>query len=64
MTPVFIFVISLVANSGQMEMKAYYVEKCPDKVAFETEMNQRLDNGEFKDWHALCVPQKKEGQDT
>ena len=64
MTPIFVFVIALVTNSGQMEMQGYYMDKCPDKEQFSATMNERLTKGEFKDWHALCVEQKPQGQDT
>ena len=64
MTPVFIFVIALVTNAGQMEMQGYYVKECPDTTQFSTQMEDRRTHGEFKDWHAICVEQKPSGQDT
>lgn len=64
MSPIFVFVIALVANNGQMEMKGYYVNECPNETAFTAQMEERRTQGEFKDWHALCVAQKPSGQDT
>lgn len=64
MSPIFVFVIALVTNSGEMEMKGYYVNECPDNATFTASMEERRTQGEFKDWHALCVEQKPSGQDT
>lgn len=64
MKALIVFVIAIVNNSGQMEMQGYYVEKCPDKAEFSQHMNDLMQKGELKDWHAVCIDPPKPGQDT
>lgn len=51
----FIFVLSIITNQGDLEMKAFDVEQCPDKTLFTEEMNKMKQNGTFINWQALCL---------
>lgn len=56
MLKVFIMVVSILTNDGQIEMKALRVDKCPDAVAFSQTMDKMKTNHLIKEWNALCIP--------
>lgn len=64
MLKAFIFVLSIVTNDGELQMKAFNVEACPDKAGFSTAMDNLKSKGEMKEWNAICIPIKPQGQDT
>jgi hypothetical protein len=51
----FIFVLSIITNQGDLEMKAFDVEQCPDKTLFTAEMTKLKQEGQFINWQALCL---------
>lgn len=56
MIKVFIFVLSIVTNEGEFEMKALPVDKCPDAAAFTTSMDKMVADKKFLAWNAICIP--------
>lgn len=51
----FIFVMSIITNEGDLNMKAFDVDQCPDKTTFSAEMNKMKSEGQFINWQAICV---------
>lgn len=51
----FIFVLSLMTNEGDLQMKAFDVSECPDKTTFYNEMEKMRKEGHFISWEALCI---------
>jgi hypothetical protein len=56
MIKVFIMVVSVLTNDGQLEMKALQVTKCPDAAAFTQSMDKMKTDKLIKEWNAICIP--------
>lgn len=51
----FIFILAIITNNGDLDMKAFDVDQCPDKTTFRAEMEKLKQGGEFINWEAICV---------
>lgn len=51
----FIFVMSIITNEGDLQMKAFDVQVCPDKPTFAQDMNKMKQDGDFINWEAICI---------
>jgi hypothetical protein len=51
----FIFVMSIITNEGDLSMKAYDIDQCPDKPTFAAEMNKMKTDGQLINWQAICI---------
>ena len=62
-----IFIIAIITNQGELQMKAEYLQDCPDKQVVTETLDKLKSEGQFIDWNALCLhPQtdaKVEGND-
>lgn len=58
----FIFIMSIITNEGDLQMKAYDVEKCPDVQSFGSEMEKLRKEGQFINWNALCLERGVKGE--
>ena len=56
-----IFVIALLSNGGELQMKAVELDKCPDASSFTETMDKYKTEKLLKEWNAICIPQ---GQNT
>ena len=50
----FLFVIAIISNEGELQMKAIEVEACPAKEEFVASMEQMKNSGQLKEWNAIC----------
>jgi hypothetical protein len=60
----FIFVMSVITNEGNLNMKVFDVDNCPDVQMFSEEMNKLKSNGDFIGWNAICIERNKKQQDA
>ena len=51
----FFLIIAIVTNAGELQMKAYPVDKCPDAAAFTETMDKMKTNKELLGWNAICI---------
>lgn len=56
MFAVFIFVIAIVTNAGEIQMKALPMNECPDTEAFQKTMDKYIADKQFLGWNAICIP--------
>lgn len=56
MIKVFVFVLSIVTNEGELQMKALPVDKCPDVAGFTASMDKMKADKKFLAWNAICIP--------
>ena len=56
MIKTFIFVLSILTNDGQLQMKALPVDKCPDVAGFSQAMDKLVAEKQFVLWNAICIP--------
>ena len=64
MLKAFLFVVAIVSNDGELQMRAINVEACPEKGAFSASMDNLKAKGEMKEWNAMCIKLPVTGQDT
>lgn len=60
----FIFVLSLITNEGELQMKAFDVDQCPEVQQFSQEMNNMKSQGKFIGWNAICIQRDAKQQDA
>jgi len=62
-----VLIIAIVTNQGELEMKASYLEVCPETAPFSETMDKFKSEGKIIEWNAICLhPQvdaKVEGND-
>ena len=51
----YLFIMAIITNEGDLNMKSFDVDQCPDKPTFASEMNKMKQNGDFINWEALCI---------
>lgn len=51
----FIMIVSIITNEGELQMRAFDVEVCPEVQSFGQEMNKMKQQGEFIGWNAICL---------
>ena len=56
MIKIFILVIAIVTNDGELQMKATPVDKCPDAAGFSATMDKLVADKKFLGWNAICIP--------
>lgn len=52
----FLIVIAIVTNAGELQMDSYPVDKCPEAAAFTATMDKMVTNKEMLGWNAICIP--------
>jgi len=60
----FIFIMAVITNEGNLNMKAFDVQECPDVELFGQEMQKLKNNGDFIGWNAICIERNKKQQDA
>lgn len=58
----FIFIVGLITNEGDLKMKAFDVDQCPDVKSFGTDMEKLRKAGEFINWEAFCIERGVKGE--
>lgn len=56
----FIFVMVIITNEGDLNMKAFDLEVCPDKTTFSEDMNKMKADGQLINWQAICINRNEE----
>lgn len=64
MLKAFLFVVAIVTNDGELQMRSLNVEACPEQGAFSAAMDNLKAKGEMKEWNAMCIKLPAQGQDT
>jgi hypothetical protein len=60
----FTFIMAVITNEGNLNMKAFDVPECPDVELFSQEMNKLKSNGDFIGWNAICIERNQKQQDA
>lgn len=63
MIKAFIFIVAIVTNEGELQMRGIEVEACPEKESFQANMDEMQKQGKLKEWNAICYELPKQGQD-
>ena len=50
----FLFILTILTNQGELQMKAVEVEACPEKEGFFSTMEKLKTDGQFIEWNAIC----------
>lgn len=51
----FIMIVSILTNDGDLQMRAFDVEVCPEVTPFHQSMEDLRKKGEFIQWSAICL---------
>lgn len=51
----FIMIISIITTGGDLQMKAFDVDVCPELKEFRETMDGLKKQGEIIDWNAMCI---------
>lgn len=51
----FIFVVGIISNDGDLQMRAYDMDVCPEVQTFGEEMQKMKNDGQFINWEAVCI---------
>ena len=51
----FIMIVSIMTNEGDLQMRAFDVEVCPEVDSFHKSMEDLRKKGEFIEWAAICL---------
>jgi hypothetical protein len=55
----FLFIIAIISNEGELQMKAKEMDYCPDQAGFSTVMEKMKSDGKFIQWNAICYDMRK-----
>ena len=45
----------IITNEGDLNMKAFDLEVCPDKAPFAQDMEKMKTDGQLINWQAICI---------
>lgn len=51
----FIMIVAIMTNQGDLQMRSFDVEVCPEVDPFHKAMEDLRKKGEFIEWGAMCI---------
>ena len=50
----FVFILAILLPSGELEVGSRIIDKCPDKILFTAQMEDKRIHREILDWRGMC----------